>query len=167
MTAITRSFDEQHFPPWRDAVLSVEQFSRGDIEDIFAMADRVAASPFRPLTGRTLANLFYEPSTRTSSSFHAAMVRLGGSVIPINEVHYSSVSKGESLEDTVRTLECYADLIVLRHYDNDAAERAAAVCEVPIINAGNGTGEHPTQALLCLELSSRRAPFPTHQHQLL
>jgi aspartate carbamoyltransferase len=78
------------------------------------------------------------------------MTRLGGSVIPINEVNYSSVTKGETLEDTIRTLECYADAIVLRHYDDDATERAVAVASVPIINAGNGAAEHPTQALLDL-----------------
>ena len=136
--------------PWRRAVVSVDQFAREDIAEIFDLADALAGAASKPLAGRTIANLFYEPSTRTSSSFFAAMTRLGGSVIPINEVNYSSVTKGETLEDTVRTLECYADAIVLRHYDNDAAERAARVCAVPVINAGNGTGEHPTQALLDL-----------------
>jgi aspartate carbamoyltransferase len=97
-----------------------------------------------------LANLFYEPSTRTSSSFAAAMTRLGGRVISINEVHYSSVSKGESLPDTVRTLECYADIIVLRHPEVGAAATAAHYASKPIINAGDGVGEHPTQALLDL-----------------
>ena len=136
--------------PWRRAVLSVDQFSKSDITDIFATADRLAVSRTMPLGGKTIANLFYEPSTRTSSSFYAAMTKLGGSVIPINEVNYSSVSKGETLEDTIRTLECYADAIVLRHYDDDATERAVSVSSVPIINAGNGSGEHPTQALLDL-----------------
>ena len=136
--------------PWRRAVISVDQFSRQDIAGIFATADRLAVGRTTPLGGKSLANLFYEPSTRTSSSFYAAMTRLGGSVIPINEVNYSSVTKGETLEDTVRTLECYADAIVLRHYDDDATERAVAVASVPIINAGNGAGEHPTQALLDL-----------------
>jgi len=135
---------------WRRAVISVDQFTRKDIEGIFALADRLAVGRTMPLTGKTIVNLFYEPSTRTSSSFYAAMTKLGGSVIPINEVNYSSVTKGETLEDTVRTLECYADAIVLRHYDDDATERAARVCSVPIINAGNGSGEHPTQALLDL-----------------
>jgi len=92
--------------------------------------------------------LFYEPSTRTSSSFTAAMERQGGSVIPISEVKYSSVSKGESLPDTVRTLECYADVIVLRHPEIGAAAIAAKYARKPVINAGDGAGEHPTQALL-------------------
>jgi aspartate carbamoyltransferase len=78
------------------------------------------------------------------------MVRLGGSVIPINSVEYSSISKGETLEDTIRTMQCYADLIVLRHSEVGAAQRAASVASVPIINAGDGIGEHPTQALLDL-----------------
>ena len=135
---------------WRQAVISVGQFTRLDIEEIFALADRLAVGRTMPLTGKSLVNLFYEPSTRTSSSFYAAMTRLGGTVIPINEVNYSSVTKGETLEDTIRTLECYADAIVMRHYDDDASERAAAVASVPIINAGSGAAEHPTQALLDL-----------------
>jgi aspartate carbamoyltransferase len=105
---------------------------------------------FDLLKGKILANVFYEPSTRTSSSFTAAMERLGGSVIPINEVRYSSVSKGESLPDTVRTLERYADVIVLRHPDVGASALAAEYASKPIINAGDGIGEHPTQALLDL-----------------
>ena len=86
-----------------------------------------ASARFDLLKGKILANLFYEPSTRTSSSFTSAMERLGGSVIPINEVRYSSVSKGESLPDTVRTLECYADVIVLRHPEVGSAALAAQV----------------------------------------
>ncbi len=136
--------------PWRRAVISVDQFSKSDISEIFSTADRVSVGRTMPLGGKSIANLFYEPSTRTSSSFYAAMTKLGGNVIPINEVNFSSVTKGETLEDTIRTLECYADAIVLRHYDEDASERAVAVSSVPIINAGNGAGEHPTQALLDL-----------------
>jgi aspartate carbamoyltransferase len=112
------------------------------------MVERVGT--FDLLKGKILTNLFYEPSTRTSSSFTASMERLGGSVIPINEVKYSSVAKGESLPDTVRTLECYSDVIVLRHPETGAAATAARYCRKPIINAGDGTGEHPTQALLDL-----------------
>jgi aspartate carbamoyltransferase len=112
------------------------------------MVQRVGS--FDLLKGKILANLFYEPSTRTSSSFTSAMERLGGSLIPINEVHYSSVAKGESLPDTVRTLECYADVIVLRHPEVGASANAAKYARKPIINAGDGVGEHPTQALLDL-----------------
>ena len=88
------------------------------------------------LKGKVLANVFYEPSTRTASSFIAAMERLGGSVIAISEVRYSSVAKGETLEDTVRTLESYADVIVLRHHEEGAAERASSVMRKPLVNAG-------------------------------
>jgi len=134
-------------------IVSVRQFSREDLTYIFGVADemrgivrRVGATDL--LKGYVLANLFYEPSTRTSSSFIAAMVRLGGSVIPIHGVQYSSVSKGESLPDTVRTLECYADVIVLRHPEVGASEVAARYASKPVISAGDGVGEHPTQGLL-------------------
>lgn len=136
-------------------ILSVKQFNAPDLEYIFAVAKEMQemvrrVGSFDLLKGKILANLFYEPSTRTSSSFTAAMERLGGSVIPINEVRYSSVSKGESLPDTVRTLEAYADVIVLRHPEVGSAELAARYARKPIINAGDGVGEHPTQALLDL-----------------
>ncbi len=136
-------------------ILSVRQFSREKLAYIFGVADEMETLVRRfgsadLLSGKVLANLFYEPSTRTASSFMAAMLRLGGSVIPINEVRYSSVSKGESLPDTVRTLECYADIIVLRHPEVGSAQIAADYASKPIINAGDGIGEHPTQALLDL-----------------
>jgi len=134
-------------------ILSVKQFSRTDLEYVFGVAHEMRGmvervGTFDLLKGKILANLFYEPSTRTSSSFTAAMERLGGSVIPINEVKYSSVSKGESLPDTIRTLECYADVIVLRHPETGSAAIAAKAAKKPVINAGDGVGEHPTQALL-------------------
>ncbi len=136
-------------------IISVRQFGREDLEYIFGVAHEMRGmveriGTFDLLKGKILANLFYEPSTRTSSSFTAAMERLGGSVIPINEVKYSSVSKGESLPDTVRTLECYADVIVLRHPETGSAAIAAKAARKPVINAGDGIGEHPTQALLDL-----------------
>jgi aspartate carbamoyltransferase len=134
-------------------IISVKQFGRSDLEYIFGVAHEMRGmvervGTFDLLKGKILANLFYEPSTRTSSSFTAAMERLGGSVIPINEVKYSSVTKGESLTDTVRTLECYADVIVLRHPETGSAAIAAKAARKPVINAGDGIGEHPTQALL-------------------
>lgn len=136
-------------------ILSVNQFDRADLEYIFGVASEMQemvrrVGSFDLLKGKILANLFYEPSTRTSSSFTSAMERLGGSVIPINEVRYSSVSKGESLPDTVRTLECYADVLVLRHPETGSAALAAQYARKPLINAGDGVGEHPTQALLDL-----------------
>ncbi len=140
---------------YRQDIISVRQFDRDKLAYIFGLAEEMRhmvqqIGSADLLRGRVLANLFYEPSTRTSSSFMAAMQRLGGSVIPINEVHYSSVTKGESLPDTVRTLECYADVIVLRHPEVGSAQIAADCATKPIINAGDGTGEHPTQALLDL-----------------
>lgn len=134
-------------------VISVRQFDRQKLDHICLVADEMRSMVERfgsadLLQGKVLANLFYEPSTRTSSSFAAAMMRLGGKVISINEVRYSSVSKGESLPDTVRTLESYADVIVLRHPEVGAAAQAAHYARKPVINAGDGIGEHPTQALL-------------------
>lgn len=136
-------------------VLSVKQFDRELLDDVFAVARNMrvlvrSVGTADLLKGRVLTNLFYESSTRTSSSFAAAILRLGGSVVPINDVNYSSVTKGETLEDTVRTLEAYGDALVLRHPELGAAARAAAVATKPVINAGDGPGEHPTQALLDL-----------------
>lgn len=142
-------------------VLSVDKYDRGLIDELFNHTRMLSAVAIGiggnapamvqcKATGKTLVNLFYEPSTRTSSSFHAAMLKLGGNVIAINDVNYSSVSKGENLEDTIRTMASYADVIVLRHPEKGAVDRAAAVSPVPIINGGDGVGEHPTQALLDL-----------------
>ena len=147
--------DRQDAPFYGMDILSVLQFRRDDLEYIFGVAQEMRSmveriGTFDLLKGKILANLFYEPSTRTSSSFLAAMERMGGSVIPINEVTYSSVAKGESLPDTVRTLQTYADVIVLRHPEVGSAKLAAQYTTKPIINAGDGIGEHPTQALLDL-----------------
>jgi len=147
-------FGDQRTALWYGKdIISVKQFGRDDLEYVFGVAHEMRGmvervGTFDLLKGKILANLFYEPSTRTSSSFTAAMERLGGSVIPINEVRYSSVSKGESLPDTIRTLECYADVIVLRHPETGSAAIAAKAAKKPVINAGDGIGEHPTQALL-------------------
>jgi len=137
-------------------ILSVDQFDVERLRYVFARANEMSAMVQRVhgvdlLRGYVLGCLFYEPSTRTSSSFISAMERLGGSVIPITQgVQYSSVSKGESLADTIRTLEQYSDVIVLRHPEIGSARVAADAAEIPIINAGDGPGEHPTQALLDL-----------------
>jgi aspartate carbamoyltransferase catalytic subunit len=147
--------DQRNAPFYGRDILSVRQFSRSDLEYVFDVAHEMRemvkrVGSFDLLKGKILASLFYEPSTRTAASFTSAMERLGGSVIPISEVRYSSVSKGESLPDTVRTLECYADVIVLRHPEVGASALAAQYAKKPIINAGDGVGEHPTQALLDL-----------------
>ena len=137
-------------------ILSVNQFDQESLSYIFSRAQEMAEMVEKVgscdlLKGYLQACVFYEPSTRTSSSFIAAMERLGGSTIPITQgIQYSSVSKGESLVDTMLTLERYSDLIVLRHPEIGSAAQAAKYASVPIINAGDGAGEHPTQALLDL-----------------
>jgi len=147
--------DQQTSPFYGIDIITVKQFDRDQLtyifdvaHEMFEMVTRVGS--FDLLKGKILANLFYEPSTRTSSSFFSAMERLGGSVISINNVSYSSVTKGESLPDTIRTLEAYADVIVLRHPEVGSSFLAAKHAHKPIINAGDGIGEHPTQALLDL-----------------
>jgi len=103
------------------------------------------------LSSKILATLFYEPSTRTRLSFETAMLKLGGAVISTeNAKEFSSAIKGETIEDTIRIVQNYADCIVIRHYEEGVAKRAAAISKVPVINAGDGKGQHPTQALLDL-----------------
>lgn len=136
----------------RRHILSVRQFTRDDLHALFAVAQEMRFLVQRHgtldiLRGRLLSTLFYEESTRTSSSFEAAMLRCGGQVVSINTSR-SSVAKGETLADTVRTLGCYSDVIVLRHPAVGSSQEAAKFSPVPIINAGDGVGEHPTQALL-------------------
>lgn len=137
---------------FRKDILSIQQFTRDDAHFIFTTAAEIKMMSKRVglmtlCQGKVLANIFYEPSTRTSCSFAAAMQRLGGSVINVNQ-EFSSVQKGESLEDTIRTMECYSDVLVLRHPEKGSAQMAAKHCSKPVINAGDGVGEHPTQALL-------------------
>jgi aspartate carbamoyltransferase catalytic subunit len=133
-------------------VVESQQFTRELLDDIFARADQIRDDPHRAagrLQGRIMAALFYEPSTRTRLSFESAMLRLGGQTMGTdNAREFSSAAKGETLEDTIRIVTGYADVIVLRHPEEGAARRAAAVSAVPIINAGDGKGQHPTQALL-------------------
>lgn len=137
-------------------ILTAAQFTRDQVEQIFSVTDGFAAQltkgeRIRTLDGKLLATVFYEPSTRTRLSFEAAMQRLGGGVISVAEAKTaSSVAKGETLPDTIRTIANYADAIVLRHPDIGAAQIAADAASVPILNAGDGAGEHPTQALLDL-----------------
>ena len=135
-------------------VIESQQFSRALLEDLLARADEIKREPHHfigRLAGQVMAALFYEPSTRTRLSFEAAMLRLGGATMGTdNAREFSSAAKGETLEDTIRIVSGYADVIVLRHNEEGAARRAAAVSSVPVINAGDGPGQHPTQALLDL-----------------
>ncbi|PUZ50805.1 hypothetical protein GQ55_6G089500 [Panicum hallii var. hallii] len=137
-------------------VIEAQQFDRAALNEIFEVAREMEAvergshgAPSRVLEGYLMATLFYEPSTRTRLSFEAAMRRLGGEVLTTeNAREFSSAAKGETLEDTIRTVEGYSDIIVLRHFESGAARRAADTANIPVINAGDGPGQHPTQALL-------------------
>lgn len=135
-------------------VLSVQQFTdKALLAKLFESAAKMQALPPaeypKPLENLTLATIFYEPSTRTRLSFETAIQNLGGHLITTeNAGEFSSNAKGESLEDTIRVINAYADGIVLRHPEAGTSKRAAAVSDVPIINAGDGPAEHPTQALL-------------------
>ncbi|KAH7130448.1 hypothetical protein B0J11DRAFT_252239 [Dendryphion nanum] len=136
----------------RKHIVSVDQFTRADLHLLFTIAQEMRLGAQRQgcldlLKGRVLCTMFFEPSTRTSASFDAAMKRLGGQTVVINET-VSSTQKGESIADTIRTLGCYGDAIVLRHPSEESIDIAAKFSDVPVINAGNGSREHPTQALL-------------------
>ncbi|KAA8917546.1 hypothetical protein TRICI_000329 [Trichomonascus ciferrii] len=141
-------------PFLRKSVVSVNQVTRNDLHILFTLAQEFRLAVERVgvldvLRGRVLATLFYEPSTRTSASFDAAMQRLGGRVLPII-TSTSSVRKGETLQDTIRSLGCYGDAVVLRHPEEHSIHTASKYSPVPVINAGNGSVEHPTQAFLDL-----------------
>ena len=143
-------------------LISATQFNRESLTSLFLMADNLKSDriidPNRssllyvppPAKSKILATLFFEPSTRTRLSFESAMLKLGGKVISACDSATCSAAKGESIEDTISTVSNYADLIVLRTPVKGQAAKAAAVSQIPIINAGDGTGEHPTQALLDL-----------------
>lgn len=133
---------------------STSQLTRADVDQLLLTAETMAALRDRGgcdlCKGKILAALFYEPSTRTRLSFEAAMLRLGGQVISAAGADSSSISKGETIEDTIMMAGQYADTIAMRHPEKGAADKAASVSPVPFINAGDGPGEHPTQALLDL-----------------
>tara|TARA_Y100000766_G_scaffold283704_1_gene300031 strand:- start:1459 stop:2472 length:1014 start_codon:yes stop_codon:yes gene_type:complete len=136
-------------------ILSIDQFNRNDIEQLFSVADKL--EPFaskekitRVLEGAILGNMFFEPSTRTRISFGASFNILGGSVREITEIGSSSLAKGESLADTAQVLSGYSDIIVMRHPENDSVKKFSEASRVPVINGGDGSNEHPSQALLDL-----------------
>ena len=136
-------------------VVESQQFDRNLLETVFQTADQLKTDLYgerkfaKSLDGKIMASLFYESSTRTRFSFESAMLRLGGSVITTeNAREFSSAAKGESLSDSTRIMNGYADVIVMRHNEAGSAVRAAEVSSIPIINAGDGAGQHPTQALL-------------------
>jgi len=129
-------------------ILNVDDLATDFLLDLWNLALVNKGKRNSKLKNKIITNLFYEPSTRTSSSFFSAMNLSGGSVIPINNVQFSSVSKGESLQDTILTMSTMTDAIVLRHHEEGSALKASEVSEVPIINGGDGKGEHPTQTIL-------------------
>lgn len=135
-------------------LLSTKQLSRADAEEILRVANEMEKIRDKGgselLKNKILASLFYEPSTRTRLSFETAMHRLGGSVITTEGVQFSSLYKGETIEDTMTMVSQYADIIAMRHPEQGSADRAASTSKVPFINAGDGPGQHPTQALLDL-----------------
>ncbi|MDD5918952.1 MAG: aspartate carbamoyltransferase [bacterium] len=141
------------------SILEPMDMTTAELEEIFDLADEIIADPPRfahVCDGKLLATLFYEPSTRTRFSFEAAMLRLGGQVIGFSEPNSSSVAKGESIADTIRTIACYADIAVMRHPKEGAPRVAANSTDLPVINAGDGGHQHPTQTLTDLLTIRRR-----------
>lgn len=133
-------------------VISILDFSRIDLEELFDRTNKVLARgpEYRPLNGKIMAIAFFEPSTRTRLSFESAMLRLGGSAIGLVDASASSQAKGENFADTIRMLDNYSDIIVMRHPLEGAARFAAEISNNPVVNAGDGKREHPTQAMLDL-----------------
>ncbi len=133
---------------------STKQLTRADTEEVLRVAAEMhgirAKGKSDLLKGKILASLFYEPSTRTRLSFETAMLRLGGDVVTAEGIQFSSLYKGETIEDTMKMVSQYADIIAMRHPEQGSADKAADASKVPFINAGDGPGQHPTQALLDL-----------------
>lgn len=131
-------------------LIGIEDLSVSEIEDLISTAEDIISTPekySRVASGKKLATLFYEPSTRTRLSFEAAMIELGGSVIGFSDAQNSSASKGESVADTARVISCFADIAVMRHYKEGAPMVASLNSSIPVINAGDGGHNHPTQTL--------------------
>ena len=147
-------------------LIQPEDFSVREIDEILNLAEEIMKNPSaysRVCEGKIMATLFYEPSTRTRLSFEAAMKRLGGEIIGFSEPNSSSVSKGESLADTMRVVSGYVDVIVMRHPIAGAAEEAINYTSVPFINAGDGGNQHPTQTLTdLLTIKSLKGTLNNH-----
>jgi aspartate carbamoyltransferase catalytic subunit len=132
----------------RKDIISIRDLSLSEVNDILNFAKKIKVSPPRKyLTEKIIAHCFFEPSTRTRLSFETATLRLGGQVIGFSNIESTSVKKGEDLQDTIKTVSCYADLIIIRHPLEGSARLAAEISDKPIINAGDGANQHPTQAL--------------------
>ncbi len=134
-----------------DSLVTIDGLTREDMLDIIRMASYFEEHPnHRILEGKVVATLFFEPSTRTRLSFETAVNRLGGRIIGFSDAATSSSSKGETLKDTIKMVSNYVDLIIMRHYLEGAARYAAEVTDVPVINAGDGANQHPSQTMLDL-----------------
>jgi len=132
------------------SIISIDSLTSNEIEAIFTLADEMAnmmANPLNLCQGKVMATLFYEPSTRTRLSFESAMHRLGGNVISMASADSSSSTKGETIADTARVIGSYADIMVIRHPWEGAAQVAAEYAGIPVINGGDGNHEHPTQTI--------------------
>ncbi len=132
------------------SLIDIKELTVGEIEDLIAVAEDIIANPKKyceACHGKKLATLFFEPSTRTRLSFEAAMYELGGNVLGFSEAQSSSAAKGESVSDTAKTVSCYADIIAMRHPKEGAPLVASMNASVPVINAGDGGHNHPTQTL--------------------
>ena len=131
-------------------LIEPKDLSLEELDNIFKLSNQIIENPLKYqdiCRGKILATLFYEPSTRTRLSFETAMLRLGGQVIGFSDAKASSVSKGESIRDTIQTVNCYADIIAMRHPLEGAAKLASMFSDIPVINAGDGGHQHPTQTL--------------------
>ena len=138
-------------------LISITDFSQEEILKIMELATRFEADPHRQvLAGKVIASLFFEPSTRTRLSFESAINHLGGRVIGFSETANTSVSKGETFHDTIMVISNYCDLIVMRHSIEGAARYASEISKVPVVNAGDGANQHPSQTLLDSIRSRRR-----------
>ena len=135
----------------RESLVSITDFSKEEILDLLQKASRFEANPNqRLLEGKVVATLFFEPSTRTRLSFETAVNRLGGRVIGFSDASTTSSSKGETLKDTIMMVSNYVDLIIMRHHLEGAARYASEISSVPVINAGDGANQHPSQTMLDL-----------------
>lgn len=148
-------------------LISPMDFSKNELNEIFELAEKIISNPREFLhicDGRILATLFYEPSTRTRFSFESAMMRLGGKILGFSEPNSSSSAKGETLADTIRMVSIYSDIIAMRHPKEGAAKVASMYSSVPVINAGDGGHQHPTQTLTdLLTIKSQKQKLEGHK----
>jgi aspartate carbamoyltransferase catalytic subunit len=133
------------------SLVSIDDLSTDEMVSILDLAEKFEKQPSQPLLeGKVIATLFFEPSTRTRLSFESAISRLGGKIVGFTDASSSSVTKGETLNDTIRTVNSYCDMIVMRHPIEGSARLASEIADIPVVNAGDGANQHPTQTMLDL-----------------